>query len=111
MQCNTGSWPIRVKHYRMCSQNKFCHGFFFKVIKLKNYFRVNNVQTIEIGTCIAYMSDSDTIKIAGIDLIQIPVIGAALISNMFKISHYGLLVLVLVNTFNSSSSTWYLKYR
>ena len=36
---------------------------FFKVVKLKNYiFRVNNAQTIEIGTCITYLTDSNTIK-------------------------------------------------
>ena len=35
---------------------------FFKVVKLKNYFRVNNAQTIEIDICIMYLTDSDTIK-------------------------------------------------
>ena len=35
---------------------------FFKAVKLKNYFRVDNALTIEIGTCITYFTDSDTIK-------------------------------------------------
>ena len=35
---------------------------FFKIVILKNYFRVNNAQTIEIGTCTTYLTDSDTIK-------------------------------------------------
>ena len=53
---------------------------FFKVVKLKNYFRVDNALTIGIGTCMTYFTDSDTIKIAGIGPIpmQIPGIGTAL---------------------------------
>ena len=55
-------------------------NFVFKVVKLKNYFRVNNVQNNRIGTCITYLTDSDTIKTAGIGQIsiQIPGIGTAL---------------------------------
>ena len=35
---------------------------FIKVVKLKNYFRVDSALTIGIGTCITYFTDSDIIK-------------------------------------------------
>ena len=55
---------------------------FFKVVKLKNYFRVDNALTIGIGTCIAYtLPIPIPSKIAGIGPIpiQIPGIGTALV--------------------------------
>ena len=51
---------------------------FFKVVKLKNYFRVDNALTIGIGTCITYFTNSDTIKNCCPIPIQIPGIGTAL---------------------------------
>ena len=43
----------------------------------------NNAQITEIGTCITYLTNSDTIKNAGIGLILIPGIGAVLIIRYF----------------------------
>ena len=55
---NTDTW----KHYRMYIVKINFVLIFFKVVKLKNYFRVNNAQTMEIGTCITYLTNFDTIK-------------------------------------------------
>ena len=54
--------PIHGSTIECAFKINFVLVFFFKVIKVKNYFRVDNALTIGIGTCITYFTDSDTIK-------------------------------------------------
>ena len=64
----------------------------------KNYFMDNNAQATELNWyCITYLTNSDTIKNAGIGPIPIPIpgIGAALISSYTKYVIYSYVILCI----------------